>query len=68
MVVDLPDKKGRSTGAFYFTKGKLFAFEATVPANGDFASPDPGRFIDSIAFVLSRTEPGAVELKTPTLE
>ena len=69
MVVDLPDKKGRSTGAFYFTKGRLFAFEATVlPANGDFASPDPGRFVDSIAFVLSRTEPGAVELETPTLE
>jgi hypothetical protein len=69
MVVDLPDHKGRSTGAFYFTKGKLFTFEATVlPANGDVASPDPGRFIDSIAFVLSRTEPGAVELKTPTLE
>jgi hypothetical protein len=69
MVVDLPDKKGRSTGAFYFTKGMLLAFEATVlPANGDFASPDPGRFVDSIAFVLSRTEPGAVELKTPTLE
>jgi hypothetical protein len=69
MVVDLPDKKGRSTGAFYFTKGKLLAFEATVlPANGDFASPDPGRFIDSVAFVLSRTEPGAVELETPTLE
>ena len=69
MVVDLPDSKGRSTGAFYFTKGKLFAFEATVlPANGDFASPDPGRFVDSVAFMLSRTEPGAVELETPTLE
>ena len=69
IVVDLPDKKGRSTGAFYFTKGKLITLEATVlPANGDFASPDPGRFIDSIAFVLSRTEPGAVELKTPKLE
>jgi len=69
IVVDLPDKKGRSTGAFYFTKGKLISLEATVlPANGDFASPDPGRFIDSIAFVLSRTEPGAVELMTPKLE
>jgi hypothetical protein len=69
MVVDLPDKKGRSTGAFYFTKGRLFVFEATVlPASGDFASPDPGRFIDSVAFVLSRTEPGAVELETPALE
>src|SRR5215813_5690983 len=60
IVVDLPDNKGRSTGAFYFTKGRLIALEATVlPANGDFASPDPGRFIDSIVFVLSRTEPGA---------
>src|SRR5712691_1367081 len=69
IVVDQPDNKGRTTGAFYFTKGRLFSLEATVlPAKGDFASPDPGRFIDSIAFVLSRTEPGAVELETPKLE
>jgi len=69
MVVDLGDNKGRSTGAFYFTKGRLFSFEATVlTANGDFASPAPGRFVDSVAFVLSRVEPGAVELKTPALE
>jgi hypothetical protein len=69
IVVDLPDNKGRATGAFYFTKGRLIALEATVlPANGNFASPDPARFIDSIAFVLSRTEPDAVELKTPKLE
>jgi hypothetical protein len=69
MVVDLADNKGRTTGAFYFTKGRLITLEATVlPAKGDYATPDPGRFIDSIAFVLSRTEPGAVELKTPRLE
>ena len=69
IVVDLPDNKGRATGAFYFTKGRLIALEATVlPAHGDLASPDPARFIDSIAFVLSRTEPGAVELETPRLE
>jgi hypothetical protein len=69
MVVDLPDNKGRSTGAFYFTKGRLFAFEATVlPTHGDLASADPSRFVDSVVFVLSRTEPGAVELKTPELE
>jgi hypothetical protein len=68
-VVDLPDRKGRATGAFYFTKGKLITLEATVlPAHGDFASPDPGRFIDSIAFGLTRAEPGAVELETPKLE
>jgi len=39
-----------------------------LPANGDVGSPDPGRFIDSIAFVLSRTQPGAIELETPKLE
>ena len=69
IVADLPDNKGRTTGAFYFTKGRLISLEATVlAANGNFASPDPGRFIDSIAFVISRTEPGAVELETPKLD
>jgi hypothetical protein len=69
IVVDLPDKKGRTTGAFYFNKGRLISLEATVlPANGDYESPDPGRFIDSIVFVLSRTEADAVELKTPKVE
>jgi len=69
LVVDLPDNKGRATGAFYFTKGRLILLEATVfPAHGNVASSDPGRFIDSIAFVLSPTEPGAVELETPKLE
>jgi hypothetical protein len=69
IVVDLPNNKGRTTGAFYFTKGRLISLEATVlPAHGNVASPEPGRFIDSIAFVLSRTEPGAVELETPKLE
>ena len=69
IVVDLPDNKGRATGAFYFTKGRLFALEATVlPARGNAASPDPDRFIDSIAFVPSRTAPDAIELTTPELE
>ena len=69
IVIDLPNDKGRTTGAFYFTKGRLISLEATVlPPRGDFASPDPGRFIDSIAFVLTRAEPGAVELKTPSFE
>ncbi len=69
IVVDLPDNRGRTTGVFYFTKGRLISVEATVlPAKGSFASPDPDRFINSIAFVLSHTEPGAVELETPKLE
>jgi len=69
MVVDQPDNKGRTTGAFYFTNGKLIALEATVlPANGDYESPDPARFVDSIAFNPSRAEPGAIELQPPPLE
>ena len=69
IVIDLPNNKGRTTGAFYFTKGRLISLESTVlPPRGDFASPDPGHFVDSVAFVLSRAEPGAVELETPKLE
>jgi hypothetical protein len=69
IVADLPMNKGRTTGAFYFTNGKLYTLEATVlPANGNYASPDPGRFIDSIEFALSHTEPGAVELHAPKVE
>jgi hypothetical protein len=68
IVIDLPDNKGRTTGAFYFTKGRLIMLEATVAPNGNSASPDPGRFGDSIAFATSRLEAGAVELETPKLE
>jgi hypothetical protein len=69
IIAELPDHKGRTTAAFYFTKGKLIMLEATVlPANGDFGSPDPALFVDSIAFDLSRTEPGAIALETPKLE
>ncbi len=69
MVVDLPDNKGRSTGAFFFTKGKLIALEATVlPANGDNESPDPARFVDSIAFNIARAGEGAIELQPPKLD
>jgi hypothetical protein len=66
ITVDQPKNGGRTTAAFYFNKGKLITLEATVlPANGDYTSPDPGRFIDSIVFQLQRTQPGATELKLP---
>jgi hypothetical protein len=69
IVIDLPMNKGRTTGAFYFINGKLYTLEATVlPANGNYASGDPARFIDSIAFGLSRTEPSAIELHAPKVE
>ena len=63
IVVDQQDNKGRTTGAFYFTKGKMISLEATVlPAHGNYDSPDPGRFVDSIVFVVSRADKNAVEL------
>jgi len=69
IVVELPDNKGRATGTFYFTKGRLFFLEATVPsARGSTASPDADRFVDSVAFVLSRTPPNAIALETPELD
>jgi hypothetical protein len=66
MVVENTENKSRSTGAFFFHKGKLIALEATVPGNGDTASPDPARFIDSIVFVLTRIE-RPTELEPPEL-
>jgi hypothetical protein len=69
IVVDLPDNKSRSTGVFYFTRGRLISLEATVlPGRGDPSSSGPGRFVDSIAFAHSGTEPGAIELETPKFE
>lgn len=66
ITVDLPKNGGRTTAAFYFTKGKMYVLEATVlPANGDYATPDAGRFIDSITFNLDRAEKSATELKLP---
>jgi hypothetical protein len=69
IVVDQPENKGRTTGAFYFTKGKLISLEATVlPTNGNYESPDPGRFIDSVVFLLSRADKNAVELPSLRFE
>jgi hypothetical protein len=66
ITIDLPNNGGRTLGAFYFTKGKLYALEATVlPANGDYATPDAGRFIDSITFNLDRADKSSAELKVP---
>lgn len=68
MVVELPEGKGRTTGAFYFTKGRLITLEATVPANGNQQSADPARFVDSIAFDVARAGAGAAELQPPKLD
>jgi hypothetical protein len=66
MTIDMPDNGGRKSVATYFTKGHLYVMEATVlPANGDYTSPDPGRFLDSLVFILTFAEPGATELPIP---
>ena len=67
--VDRPKNGGRTLAAFYFTNGKLYTLEATVlPANGDYATPDAGRFIDSLTFNLGRADKSATELKAPAVE
>lgn len=67
--VDRPNNGGRTLAAFYFTNGKLYTLEATVlPANGDYATPDAGRFIDSLTFNLGRADKSATELKAPAVE
>jgi hypothetical protein len=44
----------------------LYVVGASVlPTNGDFTTPNAGRFLDSLVFVLSHTEPGATELPLP---
>ena len=67
ITVDLPNNGGRALAAFYFTKGRLYIMQATVlPANGDYATPDAGRFIDSITFNLDRAGKSSTELKIPS--
>jgi hypothetical protein len=69
ITVDLPNNRGRTLAAFYFTQGRLYELEATVlPANGDYATPDAGRFIDSVTFNLARADRSATELKVPAPE
>lgn len=65
-TIDLPDKGGRSTAAFYFQKGNLFQAQVTVlPANGDYLTPDVGRFIDSVAFRIRHIPRDATDLRLP---
>ena len=57
---------GQATTVFYFANGKLYQLTATVSAeNGDYTSPDLGRFIDSISFDLAGANPNASELELP---
>jgi hypothetical protein len=66
LTVDLPNNGGRSMGAFYFINGRIVSLQATVlPANGDYETPETGRFIDSITFFAVRAADEAIELPPP---
>ena len=66
LTIDLPNNGGRTTGAFYFVNGRIVTLQATVlPANGDYGSPEMGRFVDSITFFTQHAPNDAIELPTP---
>jgi hypothetical protein len=66
LTVDLPNNGGRSTAAFYFINGRIVSLQATVlPANGDYETPEMGRFIDSVSFSTVRAADDAIELPPP---
>ncbi len=66
LTIDLPNDGGRSTGAFYFVNGRIVSLQATIlPANGDYGSPEMGRFVDSITFFPARAADDAIEVPPP---
>ena len=66
LTVDLPNNAGRSSAAFYFVDGRIVSLQATVlPANGDYETPEMGRFVDSITFFTIRAPDDAIELPAP---
>lgn len=66
LTIDLPNNAGRTTAAFWFTNGRMITLQATVlPANGDYDTPDGGRFVDSITFFTVRAPDDAIELPAP---
>jgi hypothetical protein len=66
LTIDLPNNAGRTMAGFYFTNGHIISLQATVlPANGDYDSAEPARFVDSIAFEATRAPDDAVELPAP---
>lgn len=66
LTIDLPNNGGRSTAAFYFINGRIVSLQATVlPANGDYDTPEMGRFVDSLSFFTVRAADDAMELPAP---
>ena len=66
LTIDLPNNGGRTTAAFYFVEGRILSLQATVlPANGDYDTPELGRFVDSITFEPEHAPEDASELPIP---
>jgi hypothetical protein len=66
LTIDLPNNAGRSSASFYFINGRLVSLQATVlPGNGDYNTPEMGRFVDSITFFTVRAPDDAIELPVP---
>jgi hypothetical protein len=67
LTIDLPNNGGRTTAAFYFVNGRILSLQATVlPANGDYDTPEMGRFVDSVTFFTVRAPDDAIELPVPS--
>jgi hypothetical protein len=65
LTIDFANNGGRSMAAIYFKQGHLIQLQVTVPPNGDYLTPDLGRFVDSLAFGAGYEESSATELKLP---
>jgi hypothetical protein len=66
LTIDLQQKKGRATSAFYFVNNRILWLQATVlPENGDYDTPEMGRFVDSVTFFPERAADDAIELPAP---
>jgi hypothetical protein len=55
-----------NTGASSRSTCRLVSLQATVlPGNGDYNTPEMGRFVDSITFFTVRAPDDAIELPVP---
>jgi hypothetical protein len=66
LTIDLPNNAGRTSAAFYFINGRIVSLQATIlPANGDYDTPEMGRFVDSVTFFTVLAPDDAIELPAP---
>src|SRR3984893_13306494 len=62
LTIDLPNNGGRATAQCYFINGRVISLQATVlPANGEYDTPEMGRFVASITFFTVRAADDAIE-------